>query len=347
MITKSFNPPTSRLLSTGIAILSFLYCAGAALAMDTTCKGINLIDQLRKHQPELAKTIDVAANAVPNNKGLLWKVSKPGVKPSWLFGTMHLADPRLLDLPEGAETAFKQSNTLVLEITEILDPKKMAGQTFKLMKYTTYLDGSNLTAKLSAKHRQLVSARLARHAGLPWNVAERMKPWVAMGMIALPACELARKQANKPFLDMALGLRARKEGKNLVALETLEGQMAAMDGLPETMMIQALVDTARLGPQLDNIFETMIQLYIKGELGTIWAMMNHLGPNGLQAADQQSFYSEFQRVIVDQRNIAMANESSKLINTGGAFIAIGALHLPGKKGLLNILAQRGYTISAN
>lgn len=122
--------------------------------------------------------------------------------------------------------------------------------------------------------------------------------------------------------------------------------MAAMDSLPEKVMVDALVETAKLENQLDNIFETMIQLYLKGEMGTIWAMMSRLGPQGVEPSKEASYYAEFQRVIVDERNATMADESAKLIDKGDAFIAVGALHLPGEKGLLNILAQRGYKITA-
>lgn len=335
-----FRLAFAALCSTLVSLAS-----ASAFAKDVSCKGINLIDEMRTKQPELVSKIEQAAGSQPYGRGVLWQVSKPGTEPSFLFGTMHMADPRLIKLPENAEAAFNRSGTLALEITEILDPQKMAGQAFNLMKYTNYLDGSTLSQRLIPDQKAMLEKRLADHAGLPWIVVDKMKPWVAMGMIALPACELARKQAGKPFLDMSLGLRARQQGKSIAALETMQGQMAAMDSLPEKIMIDALLDTAKLEGQLDNIFETMIQLYLKGEMGMIWAMMSHLGPQGVEQTENASYYAEFQQVIVDERNITMADESAKLIDKGGAFIAVGALHLPGEKGLLNILAQRGYTIS--
>ena len=65
-----------------------------------------------------------------------------------------------------------------------------------------------------------------------------------------------------------------------------------------------------------------------------------------QAMDKDSAeYAAFQREIVDRRNITMVEEAEKYLQQGGAFIAVGALHLPGEAGMLNILAQKGYSIS--
>ncbi len=316
-----------------------------ANAEDQVCPGTNLIEKSRTESPEEVAALEQAAAKVPYGKGLLWQVSKPGVEPSFLFGTMHLSDPRVASLNDTAQRAFDRSGTLALEITEILEPEKSAANAMKLMKYTTYLDGSSLEQKLDDEQIKIIKSTLRERMGLPWNVAQKIRPWVVMTTLALPACELKRKQEGKPFLDMALGLEARKQGKSLIGLETLESQMAMMASLPEKTMIEAIVDSAKLGDQLNDVFETMIQLYLKQDTGLVYTMMRHLGPNGLDTKSVVSGYADFQRVAVDQRNRTMAEESAKLIDKGGTFIAVGALHLPGANGILNILAQRGYTLT--
>ncbi|MEE9375146.1 MAG: TraB/GumN family protein [Rhizobiaceae bacterium] len=335
---------TAIMKTLALALSLSLVPLAPAMADALRCSGINLLDKLGVDDPESRKAIADAAAKLPYGKGLLWKVTKEGVAPSYLFGTMHMADPRIVELPKKAQIAFDQSKTLTLEITEILDPKAMASKAFGLMKYTAYLDGSTLDSKMTKEQIELLQPKLAAKAGLPWNVAQKIRPWVLMGLLTVPACEMARKKAGKPFLDLSLGQRAKQAGKKITALETIEGQMSIMASLPEPMMVQAMVDTANMEKQLDDIFETMISLYIKGETGTIWAMMRYMGPNGLDLKKEATGYSDFQRVVVDQRNESMANESAKIIDKGAAFIALGALHLPGEKGILSILAQRGYKI---
>jgi len=341
-----------------ITLAASLAFAGHAFAEETpkaatppefVCTGQNLMEEIVRTQPDLAAEIDKAAAEVPFGKGLLWKVTKDGVSPSYIFGTMHMSDPRLLELPEKANAAFEASNTLALEITEILDPAAMAGQAMMMMQYTAYLDGSTLDSRLKPEDIATVTERLREAAGLPWSVAAKLKPWTVMGAIALPGCELARKRAGKPFLDMDLGNRAKASGKRIEGLESLEGQLKAMSSLPEDMMVKALVDTAKMGNRIDDLFETMLVLYTEGEIAKIWTMLtkieqaNAFAEAGVEASAQSS-YTEFQEAIVDRRNVGMAARSAELATEGGAFIAMGALHLPGDKGVLKLLEVKGFTV---
>lgn len=333
-------------IATSLTLALFMSLTSQVVwADEIKCSGINLLDQLNKNDPEKVARLAKDAATLLNGKGLFWKVTKPGVKPSYLFGTMHMSDERLLDLSPKAEKAFNEANTLALEITDILDPAAMAQKSMGLMKHMMYLDGSSLVDKAPKNALAPVKARIEARGEMPWSLAQKLKPWAILGSLALPACEQARKKAGKPFLDMSLGLRAKEAGKELVALETLEGQMLAIAALSEPMMIDALIQTAQMFDQLDNVFETMIQLYEAEDIATIWAMMRHIGPEGLTFDNPRDQYAEFQRGIVDARNVTMADGSEPLLKKGGAFIAVGALHLPGENGLVNILAKRGYTIT--
>lgn len=309
------------------------------------CTGTDLIAQLERENPQRASTLRARAGSIPYSSGVIWKVEKPGVDPSWIFGTMHLSDERLLDLPPRAQSAFETARTLALEITEPLDEKVMASKAMTVLQHTTYLDGTTLDEKLSQKNRALLADLLESKHGMPWSIGRKMRPWALMGMVALPSCELARKLAGRPFLDMALGQRAKAQGKTIVGLETLEGQMKVMASLPEKLILEALTETAQLGSKLEDVFETMIALYEREEIALIWTMLQVLSPDGFEAVQNDPAFARFQEVVVDERNFGMADASEPLIAKGGVFIAVGALHLPGQKGLLNILAQRGYTIS--
>ena len=258
--------------------------ASSAFADETVCTGSDLFAKLQKEDPAKAVSLEKQAALQPYAQGVLWKVEADGVAPSWLFGTMHISDPRLLDLPPKAEQAFAGSNTVALEIAEVVDPAAMAAQAASLMHYTGYLDGTSLNDRMTEEQIALLKPLVAAKAGLPWNVASKMRPGTLMGVLALPACELARKRAGKPFLDLALGLRAKAEGKDLVGLETLESQLKVLASLPEPLLIRSLVQTAQFGSLMGDLFETMIVQYEQGRLGIIWAMMQTLAPEGVDAA---------------------------------------------------------------
>ncbi len=321
---------------------------GVAHAESVTCTGKNLLTELENEQPQIAEKVRARSQSILNGRGLIWKIEKQGLRPSYLFGTIHLSDPRLLTLNPAAEEAFQSSSTVALEIIEMLDPQLMASKAFSIMQSTMYSDGTTLDSKFAPADLEAIKKKAASALGLPWNVAGRMKPWALMGTLVLPACELQRKRQNKPFLDIKLGNNANRMEKKLVGLETLESQMAAISSIPETYAIKSLVQAVRMGPRMDDLFETMIQLYLKEDMGTVWALMLQMGENGFvenQNAADAGDYAEFQRVIIDKRNFGMADSAIPLIEKGSAFIAVGALHLPGEKGIVNILAQKGYTLT--
>ena len=317
----------------------------AAAEEQIVCTGKNLMPELQQQYPVIAKGMRDEAAATPYGEGLIWKIEKEGLKPSYLFGTIHLADPRLLSLKPAARKAFDESSTLALEITEILDPKKLAGIAFSALQYTSYTDGSTLADKLSEEDATKIGAAAREKLGLPWSLASKMKPWALMGALGLPACEMERKKAQLPVVDAYLGQLAQSQNKQIVPLETMISQLQAMDSLPEDVSIQGLVQSVSLGTRLDDLFETMIQLYLEEKTALVWSMMRRVGVDGFVEKQDSAEYAAFQREIVDRRNITMVEEAEKYLQQGGAFIAVGALHLPGEAGMLNILAQKGYSIS--
>ncbi len=309
------------------------------------CTGRDLVAQLETANPEILAGIRKTAETVPNGQGVLWRIEKEGVADSFVFGTMHMSDPRLLDLDPAVKDAFAQSQLLALELTDVLDPAKMKEKAGSFVQYTAYTDGSDITSRLDAEQLEATKAVFTERSSIPWFLAKRLKPWALMGAMAAPACETARKAAGKPFLDQMLAQMAEQRSMPMVSLETIESQITAMAGLPEPVMIRALVETARLADQIDDIFETMIALYDKGDIATVWAMMKHVGPDGLQAQSSGLKYADFQRDIVERRNEGMVEAALPLIDKGGAFIAIGALHLPGETGMVSLLEQKGYRVS--
>lgn len=326
--------------------LSLSMAAAPALAEEIVCTGNSMIPEIEQQYPDIAKSMYEEAAGTLHGTGLIWKIEKQGLEPSYLFGTIHLSDPRLVDLKPVARQAFDNSSTLALEITEILDPNKLAGVAFKALQYTTYTDGTTLADRLSDEQQKTLSAAISAKMGLPWSVAGKMKPWALMGTLSIPACELARKKAQKPVVDAYLGHLAQAQGKEIVALETMVSQLQAMSGLPEDMSLKGLMQSVSLGTRLDDLFETMIQLYLREETAVIWALMKRVAVEGFADAQEDAQYAAFQREIVDRRNHSMAEEAENLIaKGGGVFIAVGALHLPGEQGMINILVQKGYQVS--
>src|SRR5690606_15796648 len=104
-----------------IAALNMLFLAAfiATLVIATTnaraeppeCSGTNLLARMASEEPARLEKIRAAAAAVENGEALLWRVEAEDRPPSWLFGTMHLSDPRVVKLDDAVRDAFHQAQT--------------------------------------------------------------------------------------------------------------------------------------------------------------------------------------------------------------------------------------------
>lgn len=308
---------------------------------DLACEGRNLIADLA---PSSLANAKVDAARVPNGKGLFWKIEKTGQTPSWLYGTMHVTDPRIANLPDSVLQAIDNADTVVIETLDLLDPKKAQAAILMNPGLTTFTDGNTLTSQMSAEDKGFVEAELNARGISPKLVA-RMKPWMIMSLVAASDCEEARKASGKEILDFKIINRAKDQNKKLDGLETITEQLSAMASLPIDFQINGLVETLRLGDKLSDITETMMQLYMAEEIALITpalkAVAKQLGEEEMDEAD----FGAFEAKIILARNYLMAERAEPILQTGNAFIAVGAMHLPGDEGVIELLRKQGYAIT--
>lgn len=307
------------------------------------CGGANLLAAMSQDDPARLARIRKEAAAVPNGANLLWKIEMKGIAPSWLYGTMHVADPRVLSLPDAASAALDKAGTVVIETTDILDPGKAQAEILTHPELTMFTDGTTLDKLLDAGDLALLKKEL-KERGIDFDLVSRMKPWMIASFVAMPVCEDSRKQSGDDFLDKKIAEEAKAEGKSVEGLETLDEQLKAMASLPMEFHLRGLVETLELGSLMDDVMTTMTDLYLKGQIGMILPMMRAVSPAEDQAPG--SGYAEFEERIIHERNGVMARRAAPIIDKGDAFIAVGALHLPGDDGLVARLRKAGYTVTA-
>ena len=326
-----------------VSFLLLLAFAGTkARAEAAPCKGSDMLAALERSDPALLARIGREAAATPNGEGLLWKLEKPGAEASFLFGTMHMTDPRVTDLTSAARAAFDGAETVVIETTEILDQAKMMATIAAQPELTMFTDGTTLTSLLSPEEVATVTRELGER-GIPMATVTRMKPWMLSAIVALPACELARKAQGAPVLDVRLAEDALAAGKSLEGLETIADQLQAMASLPMEFHMKGLVETLKLGDRMDDVIETMIVLYEREDTGMFWPLFRAVLPAG---EDDSAGYAAFEEAMITARNRTMAIHAGPILDRGNAFIAVGALHLPGEKGLIELFRKDGYTVTA-
>ncbi len=326
-----------------IAVFSFSlnFASNVSAGEETTCNGSNLLENLASKAPaELANLRQQAAKNIYGNSRL-WKISKPGTPDSWLFGTMHMADEKVAVLPDQARAAYEGSKTVLVEITDMLDPEKAQATIIRLKHLAFRLDGSTIESDISGE--QLKKLKLAIEArALPYQLAIRMQPWMLAPAISNQLCEVVAKKLGKPFLDAKIMQMALKDGKSLVALETTEEQLKAISSMPRDFQMTTLIETLELGEKLDDIKQTMKSLYIKGDIAMIVPVIRHFTEKFVSHPG----FAIFQEKLVVQRNLKMAERAEKYFQKGNVFMAVGALHLPGNDGLVALLERQGFSVEA-
>jgi uncharacterized protein len=276
----------------------------------------------------------LASAEVIYGQGLLWRVERPGETPSHLFGTMHSNDPDVTHLPEPVAAAFDAAQSFGLEMVLSADA---AGQ----LRAATTLPGGNLENLLGAARFERM-ADLGWRYGMPVSALRQLKPWAVMMLLSQPPAERARRTARQesPPLDLLLQRRAAARGMVIFELESASEQIAVFDDLPVSDQI-AFLDSALVeNTRIDSWWSTMKEAYLARDVGAIYQLMSES-----RMGDNPELMQLFKERMIEQRNERMVQRMAYGLAKGKAFIAVGALHLPGERGVLNLLVQQGYAIT--
>lgn len=268
----------------------------------------------------------VAAAEIPFGNGLLFRIQKAGAEPSYLFGTIHLEDRRVVNLPEPVRSAFDGSRRVVLEMT--LDGSNIFTSVMSMI----YMDGRELRNVVGEElYLRAVAAMEIR--GVPEVALRRYKPWSVATLLIVPPAETGQ------FLDFVLYQTAQAAGKPVLGLETAEEQLQAFDEMPEDAQIKMLEETLDNLDQVPAMLSSMVDAYLDRDLAGL-VRINE----AYQEGSDPKLVKLFQERLIDDRNRRMAERLHPMLEEGGVFVGVGALHLPGEKGILNLLKTAGYKI---
>ena len=275
----------------------------------------------------------VWAGELPYGQGLLWQVKAPNGRSSHVLGTFHTSDPRVLALPAPVVEALEGSEALAIEI--VLTPLEQQAMALAAM----LSDGRSLEQILGPELFAR-SAIAAQSYGLGAAQLRRFKPWGLLSLFAMPPEEIQRQQRGARALDFHLQDLAKSRGKQLVALETVAEQIDLFDSLSEEEQVMLLKSTLDEQENNPTLFDDLVANYLARDLTSIQGMMTELSKD----VDPE-FQARFVERLIDERNRTMVKRAEPLLSRGKALIAVGALHLPGEQGILNLLAERGYEVS--
>jgi len=270
---------------------------------------------------------------LPYGKGLLWRIETAGSEPSYLFGTIHLTDPRVTKLPPAVVKALDNADSLTLELVLDEETRNTLAAEARLTGERTLGDilGDELYAEVLAATRSY---------GMFDGALRGLKPWVALAVLSVPPEEMMRAALGKLTVDATLQQMAIDRGIPLHGLESVAEQVEVLGGMPEADIIAMLRQAVELQPQLHEMIEQMIGHYLAVDLAGLQEILIEQS-----AGDDQEMLDRFIERTIDRRNLLMADRMAGVLGEGNAFIAVGALHLPGEGGVLGLLAQRGHAVT--
>ena len=313
-----------------------------ARAVPTSCGAVDLLVQLRKDAPDAYQRVAAAAKAVPNGEGMLWKIEKAGLAPSYLFGTMHSTDPRTDRQVLRVRSLVQTSRSVAVEISELVTPGLKEKASLEIARAGLARSGDALEGIWPPDNRAAVEAVL-KTRGLTSDTARRFETWFLIVALSSPMCERERRALGLISVDEKIGQTAKNSGKAPVGLEKLEDQIAVLRRIGGFNPSIALIQVAKGQREVANMRETMTQAYVGDRLGELAALARL--PEVLAGGPATIGHDSFSRALLDDRNVVMHERAQPLFEKGGAFVAVGALHLPGERGLVALLRQAGYRVS--
>jgi uncharacterized protein len=322
------------------AALIFPFAAAAEDA-PAMCRGADMLAEMQIKSPDVYAKVMAESSALPNTEAVLWKIEKPGVATSYLFGTMHLSDPRIAELSPAVKDAIGHSKSVALEVADLSD-KAVAAAMTKTAALIVYTDGKSLKGALSDEEYQQVQ-RIVTKSGMPGELAAMMKPWLVSMLLATSDCERQQLAAGKAVLDLRVAAEAQKNGITIKGLETIEDQLGALAAVPDDQQIAMLKVGLKYIDRADDMTETLVQMYVKRQIG---AAMPFQLAIAAESGTPPSVFDGFKKTLLIDRNAKMRDAALPLLEQGNAFVAVGALHLPGPTGLVALLREKGYTITA-
>lgn len=313
--------------------------ADKAAATDN-CHGVNMLAETAARDPQTYSRIMAEAAATKNAGAMLWKIEKDGRPASYLFGTVHLTDERVTNLSPAVKGALNEAKVIALEVSD-LSESATASVIAKSAPLVMFTDGRRLDNLLSNTEYEAVKTIIAR-SGMPVDLAASFKPWIVTMILSVSDCERNKVQQGARVLDMKIAEIGKARGLEVVGLETIPAQLESLAAVPEQQQIDMLRSSLKFADRTNDMMETLVQLYLSRKISAAMPFQIALAQ---QAGVTDQAFAGFQEKLLTERNEKMRAVAEPLLDEGGVFIAVGALHLPGDKGLVAILRESGYTVS--
>ncbi len=267
--------------------------------------------------------LGLMASAQP--KGLLWKITSPKFeKPSYLYGTIHITCDA--SLAEATKKALSETEKLFLEL-DMDDPALQ----MTMMQHMRMSGGKTLKSLLSEGDFKLLDNYMKRNLGMSAVLVNTVKPFMISAMFYPKMIECPMQSVEQEL--MKLSAQSQKE---ILGLETVTDQLAIFDAIPYEVQLEELIKSVK-NDFVNDKAETA-KLYESYATQDVELMYK------LATESQNKLTSEYDDVLLDKRNKSWIPVIETQLQKQPSFFAVGAAHLGGPNGVINLLRKAGYVV---
>jgi uncharacterized protein len=260
---------------------------------------------------------------------LLWRISGNNLlKPSYLFGTIHLLCAEEIQLSDSLKSAIQQSDKVYLELDMDNVFEMMSAMNKMKMRNDTTL--SDLLT--SAEYEKVKTYFQKNGSMIPFSMLETYKP-----MLTASTLMQSNMNCKAVAVEQMVMKEAKEYRKEVKGLETMAYQLSIFDSIPYKFQAQQLlqfVEGLDSSASYEKEFEELSMAYKEQDL----IKMEKLTSKEIMG------FGNFTEVLLYNRNKNWVSKLSGLINSQSLVIAVGAGHLPGEKGMINLLRMAGYKV---
>lgn len=269
------------------------------------------------------------AQSANKENTLLWRISGKDLKtPSYLFGTIHMICGDDVIISDSLKEAIKGADKVYLELDmdnmfelmSVMSKMKMRGDT-------------TLAQLLTPEEYEKVKNFFDSNKGLiPFSMLETYKPMLTASTLMQGSVDCSRPMA----MEQLVMKEAKRSGIGIKGLETMAFQMSIFDSIPYAVQAKQLLNyVENYGNKDDNKeFEELTKAYRNQDLKML-EMLTEKEDAGIQ---------QFTEIMLYKRNEDWTKKLSEIMPAGSVVVAVGAGHLPGVRGVINLLRKAGYKV---
>ncbi len=265
---------------------------------------------------------------------LLFIVDNCTGKPaSYVYGTVHSDAENIRIVAAPAFEKVQEVSAVGFEYVTPANATDIAAQAMYLPAQAPAI----LPNILSAKDYQALLKVMVDGRKMEAKVVERMRPWAVAVLMQMPA-----NSGDGVILDDRLKRTAEASKKNIFGLETMQEQLQLFERMPAAMQVTLLKETLKDQEKIDVINALLQDAYLSKNLEALRA----LGDESFASIRDKELREYMREELLTKRNHHMTQRFLPMLKNGDAMIAVGALHLTGEEGVLNLLQQAGYRVVA-